>query len=376
MRTLMRLALAAAIALGAAAPPPPAEAHACARPPHVSSAANRTIRSVNARIDALEAVLVETLKAHAAQTSGYTAQAATSIGQTLDGQTRALAQVEREAAEARLLAEHMPSAARCESVAGAAGLSATAAVAAGEAAAAGERSARRLAGPPAGAARDAAGRWRDYLANWCAPELAGGGGDACTGPPEWHGRDLLPSSLFGAPTLADGASIAAAEAWRSNVAAPVAPNPIPLAAVDTGAETELLLRHRSLAARASLAAGTLGALHALRVPAVRLQDWAGAMLPPGAERPEGPLSRQELLEFLAARRFERPEWHVGLQAMTAPDLLRESLHLQAVALTLGYERWVLEQRRAAMDAAMLAMQAERARAELAPALAATFGAAP
>ena len=353
----------------------PAAAHYCARPDHVSRAANRTIRDVNRRIGVLEATLVETLKLHAAQTSGYIAQSATSIGQTLDGQTRALAQVEREAAEAQALVAHLPSATRCESVAGAAGLAATSAVAAAEAGAAGEREARRLAGPRAGRPADSAARLDSYLGTWCAADLAAGGADVCTGPPAWHDRDLLAASLFGAPTLEDDGARAAAEAWGQNVAAPVAPNAIPVAAVDSVAEAELLLRSRSLSARASLAADTLGSLYALRVPAVRLEEWAAAVLPAGMERPAGPVSRQELLELLTVRRFERPEWQVGLQEMTASDLLREALHLQAVSLTLDYERWTLEQRRSAMEAARLAMETERARRELGPAISTTFGVA-
>ena len=110
------------------------------------------------------------------------------------------------------------------------------------------------------------------------------------------------------------------------------------------------------------------------MPAVRLEDWAGAVLPTGAQRPDGPLSRQELLEIQASRRFENPDWHVRLQSMTPENLLRELVHLQAVDLTVAYERWILDQRRAAMEAARLAMAAEDRREALGPAGAAGLAA--
>lgn len=380
VRALAALLLAAAVAPAAPTPAPAlfgigGGGKACATPVKVDEAADRTIDTLNLRIDAMEASLVEALSRHAAQTSGYTAQSAAGINQTLDGQTRALAQIEREAAEARSIADHRPTAARCATVTGATGLHATARIAETAARRASEDAADRAANPRGGAAADARRRWDRYTRTWCAPDAAPGAAEACSGPDELHNRDLHPEALFGEPTLAGREERAAALDWQANIALPVVADPPPIGTVDTAAERDLLLRRRANTARTALAADTLASLYGLRVPAVRLEEWAEAMLPPGAERPDGPLSRQELLELLAARRFERPEWHVGLQAMSTPELLRELVTMQALSLTVDFERWELDQRRAAMEAAQLAMAAEARRTTLGAAVSTTAGTA-
>ncbi|MDE0052468.1 MAG: hypothetical protein OXO52_22010, partial [Rhodospirillales bacterium] len=74
-----------------------------------------------------------------------------------------------------------------------------------------------------------------------------------------------------------------------------------------------------------------------------------------------PVSRYELLELLASGRFEDPNWFVGLQAMSAENLLRELVTLQAVSLMLDWQRYRTDERRGAIDAASLALGVEEMR---------------
>ena len=74
-----------------------------------------------------------------------------------------------------------------------------------------------------------------------------------------------------------------------------------------------------------------------------------------------PVSRFELLELLARRRFEDPNWFVRLQAMSQENLLRELVTLQAVSLVLDWQRYRTDERRGAFDAAALALGVEEMR---------------
>ena len=73
------------------------------------------------------------------------------------------------------------------------------------------------------------------------------------------------------------------------------------------------------------------------------------------------MSRYELMELLASRRFEDPNWFVALQEMSADNLLRELSMLQSISLMLDWERYRLDERRGAMEAARLALAAEEMR---------------
>ena len=74
--------------------------------------------------------------------------------------------------------------------------------------------------------------------------------------------------------------------------------------------------------------------------------------------PDEPVSRYELLEILAARRFENPDWFVQLQAMNEANLLREAVTLLATSLMLDWERYRLDERRGGLDAVSTAIGAE------------------
>ena len=116
---------------------------------------------------------------------------------------------------------------------------------------------------------------------------------------------------------------------------------------------------RSADARAALAGDYFAQARALRAPGASLGAWA-ALAAPGRNAAT-PVSRYELLELLASRRFENPGWFVGLQAMSQENLLRELVTLQAVSLMLDWRRYRLDERRGAIDATGLALATERMR---------------
>ena len=91
-----------------------------------------------------------------------------------------------------------------------------------------------------------------------------------------------------------------------------------------------------------------------------LAGWAST-LAPGVAGDGRWLSRHELLEVLTSRRFENPGWAVGLQSMNRDNLLRELALLQAASLMLDWERYRMDERRGAMEAARLGAAAEEMR---------------
>ena len=60
-------------------------------------------------------------------------------------------------------------------------------------------------------------------------------------------------------------------------------------------------------------------------------------------------------------RFEDPGWFVRLEGFGTESLLRENARLLAVSLILDWERYLLEEHRAALEATRLAIAVEATR---------------
>ena len=146
-----------------------------------------------------------------------------------------------------------------------------------------------------------------------------------------------------------------------NLAAPVVHDPPPLASADTDRERRRVLMARAADARTALANDYFAEARALRAPGAALGEWAAAVAGTPGRDAGTPVSRYELLELLASRRFEDPDWFVRLQAMSAENLLRELVTLQAVSLMLDWQRYRTDERRGAIDATVLALAAEEMR---------------
>lgn len=332
------------------------------------SEASRVISKVNLRIETLERTIHDALVKQTGQQSGYIAQSAKAITTGLDSHAAVRAQTEREAAEVQAQVARRPSRSACAVVTGARGLgqARVASAVAGHAAAVSETG--RIAGDRAtvsapAAAADSAERYDQMLKRWCSPQRAPLQSEVCKGPAGDHGADLRADSLFGVDSFVSPGQLDAAIALSRNLTVPSVENPEPLGAVDSASGRARVMASRAAAARRALAAEALGHLRALRAPGPALGDWAAAVDPgrdAGAD-----VSRLELIDLMAAKRFERTEWWIELQSMGGEALLREVASLLATSLLMNRERFRLEERMLALQATALAARIDRDRA-LAP----------
>ena len=366
-RTMRPVRLAVAAALGAAlllASAAPARAHGCDRTDNDRAEASRAIREIGREIDEMERAIVEALRLQTGQLSGYAAQSAKALTQALDAQTRLQAQTAREVEETRTMNAHRPSRSACAAVTGIGGLEATRSVAENAHRAAGEVETGRIVSDralvaEAGSAADGAARFGTLTRRYCSAARAG---DAtCRGDDAWHGADLRPASLLDRRTFRDEAELNAAIELARNLAAPVVHDPLPLASAETDRERRLVLLARGAEARTALAADYFAQARSARIPGAALGAWAAAVTGGTGRDTDMPVSRYELMELLASRRFEDPGWFVALQEMSAENLLRELVMLQSISLMLDWQRYRLDERRGAMEAARLALGTEEMR---------------
>ena len=364
------LLLLAAVAAAVLSPAPPGRAFfggggvTCAKDPMVIAQADRVIGATERRLAVLERSVVSTLTAQTGQLSAYTAQSAKAVATALDTQTKQRAQTEREALEVDSQLRHRPSRPGCVAVTGMRGLAGAGTAARRASAGASAAETGRIAADTSitaapSPAADAAGRHAELLANYCAESRSPQRSAACTGDPSDHDADLRAFSLFGVPTFADDKQLRAAIELSRNLTVPVTYVRPALGAADTEAEQREVLLARSADARQGLAADALAHLRGLRAPGAPLGDWAAAMAPGRAGT--GPVSRWEILAHLAAGRVEDPDHWVALQGMGEAGILREIAVGIAVSNLLAWERFRLAEREAALSAAALAHEVERAR---------------
>ena len=357
---------AVALLAGLLLAPEVAHAHACDRTDNDRREASRVIRNLTQEIDAMERAIIEALRLQTGQLSGYTAQSARAITGALDSQTRLQAQIAREAAETEAMRARRPARGACEGITGLAGLAATAAASADARASAAATETGRIIGDRAvvdrpGAAAGDAARFESLTRSYCNAGRAGEDSDLCRGGHAMHGADLRAGTLFEHRTFASEDELRAAVELSRNLAAPVVHDPPPLASADTDRERRRVLLARAADARTALAADYFADARALRAPGAALGSWA-AQVAPGLRRDaDTPVSRYELLELLASRRFEDPNWFVRLQGMSQENLLRELVTLQAVSLMLDWQRYRTDERRGAIGAASLALGVEEMR---------------
>ena len=353
-----------------------AHAHKCDRTDDDRREASRVIADLTGEIDAMERAIIEALRLQTGQLSGYIAQSAKAVTGALDSQTKLQAQTAREVAETGTMMAHRPSRSACEAVTGLRGLAATGAAAKDAHGRAAVTETGRITGDRAvvdrpGAAAGDAARFESVTGTYCNAGRAGedtragdpetSGTSVCRGEHEQHGADLRADTLFDRRTFASEDELRAAVELSRNLAAPVVHDPPPLASADTERERRRVLLARSADARTALAADYLAQARALRAPGAALGGWAAEIARDAGRDPETPVSRYELLELLASGRFEDPQWFVGLQAMSAENLLRELVTLQAVSLMLDWQRYRTDERRGAIDAASLALATEEMR---------------
>ena len=330
--------------------------------------ASRVLRGVKQRLDVMEANIVEALRLTTGQVSGYIAQGAKTTTQALDAQTQLLAQIAREVEETRSIREHRPAETACETITGLSGLgdSRRASEAAGKEAErveGGRVMGDRGAASEVGSANNDA-RFEAVLGKYCHAGRGGQSEQVCTASEERHGADLRPGNLLETRTFTTREELETAVEVSRNLAAPVVFGQVPFVTAETEQEKARVLYARSLDARTALSADFMSHARSLRYPGAALGGWVAQLVPGEADREGEGLSRYELLEILASRRFEDPNWFVGLQSMSEANLLREMVTLQAIQLLLQWEGFRLAERRGAIDATSLSVALERARGSL------------
>lgn len=330
--------------------------------------ASRVLRGVKQRLDVMEANIVEALRLTTGQVSGYIAQGAKTTTQALDTQTKLLAQISREVEETRSIREHRPAESACDTITGLTGLGSTRRAAEGAAEEAETLESGRVMGDR-GAVADVGGanneaRFEALLSKYCHPGRGGQSELVCTGSEEGHGADLRPGNLLETRTFANREELDTAEEVSRNLAAPVVVGQVPFVTAETQQEKARVLYERGMDARTALSADFMSHVRSLRYPGAALGRWVAQLVPGEARRQGEGLSRYELLEILASRRFEDPNWFVGLQSMSEGNLLRELVTLQAIELLLQWEGFRLSERRGAIEATSLALALERARGRL------------
>ena len=328
--------------------------------------ASRVLVALTNEIDFMEAAIVEALRLQTGQLSGYQAQSAKVVMAALDAQTHLQAQIAREVEETKAMRARRPSGSGCAAVTGLRGL----VVARRAAEAAGRRATSvetgriisdRAVVAHAGSAAANAARFEVVTGEYCNNGRAGGNAALCRGDAALHAADLMPATLFGKRTFASEAELRAAVELSRNLAAPVVHDRPPLASAETVEERRRILLGRAVDARQALAADYFSRARGLRAPGPALGAWAAEVAPGLVRDANAPLSRYELLEIMAARRFEDPNWYVGLQAMSEANLLRELVIQTSVSLMLDWERYRLDELRGAMDAAGLGAASEAMR---------------
>ncbi len=331
----------------------------CDRTDNDRREASRVIRNIAGRLDAMETTIVETLRKHAGQVSGYQAQSARAIVEALGNHSRLRAQTQREVEENRAVRNRRPTRRGCRTATGARGMADARAAVMREKARAAAAGVGRIASDRSvaeGSSADNAQRFEAVMARYCNQGKLGEDAKACKGPPARHAADLDPGNLFDRSRLVSERDRRTAIEVSRNLAVPVVHDQFPLSAAETSQERRRVLLARSADARSALAADFFSHARALRAPGVDLGKWAAALVP--GRDPDEPVSRYELIEILAARRFENPDWFVQLQAMNEANLLREVVTLLATSLLLDWERYRMDERRGALDAVSAAIGAE------------------
>ena len=355
-----------ATALTATLAVPPAHAHSPCDPTDNDRAeASRVLAGLTREIDVMEATIVEALQASDGPALGL-------CGAKRQGGDRRIGRSDQASGADRPRGRGNQGHARppadmdsgCAAITGLAGLAATRQAAESAYTRAAGAETGRIAGdraavPDAGAAAGNAARFESLTSTYCNGPRAGEDAALCRGVDALHAADLKAGNLLDRRTFANEAELRTAVELSRNLAVPVVHDPPALASAETDQERRRVLLARSADARAALAGDYFAHARALRAPGAALGAWA-AQAAPGRDAAT-PVSRYELMELLASRRFENPGWFVDLQAMSQENLLRELVTLQAVSLMLDWRRYRLDERRGAIDATGLALAAERMR---------------
>ena len=241
----------------------------CDRTDNDRKEASRVIRNIAGRIDAMETTIVETLRKHAGQVSGYQAQSAKAIVEALGNHSKLRAQTEREVEENRAIRDRRPTRRGCRTATGTRGMAPARVAATKEKERAGVAGVGRIAGDRSvtqGSAADNSQRFESLMAKYCNSGKRGENAKACTGAAGRHAADMDPGNLFDRNRLVSEDDRRTAIEVSRNLAVPVVYDQFPVSSAETSQERRRVLLARSANTRSALAADFFAHARSIRAP--------------------------------------------------------------------------------------------------------------
>ncbi|HAU29973.1 MAG TPA: hypothetical protein DCW68_07710 [Rhodospirillaceae bacterium] len=351
--------------------------------------ATRTIDKVNKRIDKLEEKLVETLKLHAAQTTGAVEKVGPQVAAAIDGLVRSMKEMKQEEHLAQSIKEHMTSAAGCGNTSQATAFT--------EAEKGTKAAIQKIF--KKGSARSGSTKW---VPGGKAPvskpgEPVGAQDDVVQRFDELQDtrnteEDKNPEkTLFGNLTIGEntdvdrtgvtetnppGAKIPkeqkAAILLRDNLINPIKQEPAPTALTDPSkADFSGKLaynRLRSNEAREEMAKAPLNFSMGMRTPSVdtkyvsEILNNASFQMDPNDKNVENnKISQFYLMNIVMNQKFQDPKWHAELWKDGGENLQRQMAQMMAFSLMLQWKQFQMMEMLTAVMSTKLGMDLEVAR---------------
>ena len=317
-----------------------------------------TEKSIVGRIGTMETAIVRTLEKSTAQLSLYIKQHGTLMAKIADGQQKNAAELARDTLEVEIARGLAPQRTYCESVSGLAGLSATEEISAtllqNSMANRVNRLAQNTQEGAIGRATSLRYRWaqlKEYQPKECKNNetlKVIDGEETCV-----VNADINPALLFGIQTLDNDGLRKTSQAFIDNLISAVEEDPLVYENMETTADKLKYLEQRKKFSRLALAYYVLLQIRSNKMEAVKLGNWANAILPEGLGRGEN-LSKDDLYKVLASDRFRQPNYFTSLQGLTPENKKLEMLTNQAVSLMLQNEQYQQGQVTNSLLASMLA----------------------
>lgn len=310
---------------------------ACDPPGAAMAASKVTIVAISAKLTAMSAALIQTLKLHAAQLSAHMQALPAAFAKIATAQSQSFSQISQESEEARVIRDFTPSVAGCQNVT----LSQQVSWAEEQKGAyqeklnlAGHQQSHQASSSGASFKENVEKRYAWHNEKYCGEEDITVG--VCKKKTLQADADILPGeTLLNKKTLETREQRQAAFDLSKNLLNPLPAEPLNEHQIQTSAGKELWLKRKSREARQNLAQNIFSEIMADRHPVLD-GKWMGEILSAQGQKLKLPskLSRQEFMELEVKRRYENPQWYIDVQQMEPAELQRQLLHMVALLMKL------------------------------------------